>query len=201
MEFENSYKSDFEVKLEEDKKLSELIKAGKVEVELDTVAQQTSQDLKDLWKEERNKFQLASRTTAADQKNDRTSTNRCLEDALTLVVEQSIGNDTLALLPQGRIQDGETLRQAAERIIKEQCGDSLVTQFYGNAPCGFYKYKYPKGQRNDAVGAKVFFYRAILKTGQIDQKLCKYEWLNKEELLEKVDKHSEYKKSLTRFMI
>lgn len=201
LEFENSHKSDFEVQNEKDLKMAEMIKSGKVEVDLDAVAKQTSQDLKDLWKEERSKFQLASRITEADKKNDTTSTNRKLGDPLTLIVEQPIGDKKIPLLPQGPIQSGENLRQAAERIIKERCGDSVQAQVYGNAPCGFYKYKYPKSVQMDAVGAKVFFFRAVLKGGQVDKKLGKFEWLDKDELLAKVNDYNEYKKSLKTFII
>lgn len=201
LEFENSHKSDFEIQNEKDLKMAELIKSGKLEVDLDAVTKQTSQDLKDMWKDERSKFQLGSRITDADKKNDKTSTNRKLEFPLTLIIEQLIGSEKIALLPQGQIQDGENLRQAAERIIKERCGDSVQAQIYGNAPCGFYKYKYPKSGRKDAIGAKVFFYRAILKDGQVDKKLGTFEWLDKDELLAKVDKYDDYKKSLKQFMI
>lgn len=202
IEFENSYKSDFELRNEKDKKVAELIKSGKVELDLDAVAKQSSEDLKDLWKEERSKFQLASRITEADKKNDTTSTNRKLENSLTLIVEQLIGDQKIPLLPQGSIQDGENSRQAVERIIKERCGDSVRAQIYGNAPCGFYKYKYPKNVQKDVVGARVFFYRAILRAGQVDKKIATtYEWLDKKELLAKVDKYGNYKKSLKKFII
>lgn len=181
--------------------MAELIKSGRGELDLDAVVKQTSQDLKDLWKEERSKFQLGSRITEADKKNDTTSTNRKLGYPLTLIMEQSVGVEKIALLPQGRIQDGENLRQATERIIKERCGDSVKVLVYGNAPCGFYKYKYPKSMRSDVIGAKVFFFHAILKAGQVDKKLGKFEWLDNGELLAKVDKYSAYKRSLKRFII
>lgn len=37
------------------------------------------------------------------------------------------------------------------------CGPDIKVQFYGNAPCGFYKYRYPKAVRGESgsVGAKV----------------------------------------------
>lgn len=44
--------------------------------------------------------------------------------------------------------------QTAERIVKEQCGPELNVQFLSNAPCGFYKYKYPS-EVNGKIGAKV----------------------------------------------
>lgn len=202
IEYENSYKSDFEVQHEKDVRMAELIKAGKVTVDLDAVAKQTSEDMEDLWKEERDKFQTASRTTQADQKNDLQSTERKLERSLTLILEQKIGNDQLFLLPQGKLNDGETLAQAAQRIVTDLCGKSIQTQLLGNAPCGFYKYKYPSASRNESVGAKVFFYRAVLKGGEVDKKTAsKFEWLDRDELLLKVDKFAAYKKSLSQFII
>lgn len=201
MEFEKSYKSDFEVREEKEVKMAQLLKEGKLKVDLDAVAQQTAVDLKDLWKNERSKFQPAPRITEADKTNDLKSTQRKLDHSLTLIKEQQIGNDKMFLLPQGKLQNGETLYDAAQRIITELCGSGIQTTIYGKAPCGFHKYKYPKDIRNEVVGAKVFFYRAILKTGQCDEKLGDFQWLDKMELFEKVDKYNNYKKSISKFII
>lgn len=201
MEFENSYKSDFELREEKDVEMAKNLKEGKAQSDLDGVAIQTAIDLKDLWKTELSKFQPASRTTEADEKNDRKSTERKLENSLSLIVEQKFGNDKIFLLPQGKICENETLYDAAQRIIKEYCGDEIVTTIYGKAPCGFYKYKYPKEVRGESIGAKVFFYRAVLKSGQINNKSVNFEWLDKDELLAKVDKYSNYKKSISKFII
>lgn len=201
MEFETSQKSDFELQQEKDEEMAALVKSGKIEVDLDAAAKQTTHDLKDQWKEELKRFQPASRTTKADEENDKKSIDRKLDEPLTFIVEQTIGTEKLFLLPQAKVNADETLRGTAERIVKEQCGDSVRTLFYGNAPVGFYKYKYPKGTGNEAIGAKVFFYRAIYKGGNVDNKTAQYEWLDREELLGKVNKHSSYKKSLQKFLI
>lgn len=201
LEFENSYKSDFELREEKDIAMAKLIEEGKIKQDLDGVQQQTALDLKDLWKAELSKFQPASRTTDADRKNDTKSIERKLENSLTLLVEQQIGNDKLFLLPQGNILNNETLCDAAHRIIKERCGDRIHTMIYGKAPCGFYKYKYPKEVRNATVGAKVFFYRAILKSGQVDANCGNFEWLDKTELFDKLNNYSSYKRSLSKFII
>lgn len=201
MEFERSYKSDFELREENDKAMAQLIKEGKIKMDLDGVIQQTALDLKDSWKAELSKFQPAPRTTDADRKNDMKSTERKLENSLTLLMEQQIGNDKLFLLPQGNILNGETLCDAAYRIVKERCGDGIQTMIYGKAPCGFYKYKYPKEVREECVGAKTFFYRAILKSGQVDMNRGNFEWLDKTELFDKLNKYSGYKRSLSKFII
>lgn len=201
LEFEKSYKSDFELRGEREVAMAQLLKEGKLKVDLDAVAQLTAVDLKDSWKNERSKFQPAPRTTEADQKNDLKSTERKLDHSLTLIKEQKIGNDRLFLLPQGKLQSGETLYDAVQRVIVELCGNGIQTSIYGKAPCGFYKYKYPKPNRGESVGAKVFFYRAILKSGQVDEKLGNFQWLDKTELFEKVDKHANYKKSISKFII
>lgn len=201
LEFEHSYKSDFELREANDIAMAALIKEGKIKIDLDGVIQQTALDLKDLWKAELSKFQPASRATDADRKNDTKSTERKLENSLTLLMEQQIGNDKLFLLPQGKILNDETLCDAAQRIIKERCGDSIQTMIYGKAPCGFYKYKYPIEARNESVGAKVFFYRAILKSGQVETSRGNFEWLDKTELFDKLNKYSGYKRSLSKFII
>ena len=49
------------------------------------------------------------------------------------------------------------LLQAAEEALRELCGDKLDAAYMGNAPCGFYKYKFPKSvaDASGVVGAKV----------------------------------------------
>lgn len=201
LEYENSYKSDFEVRKEKEVAEAQLLKEGKLKVDLDAVTKQTALDLKDQWKTELSKFQPAPRITEADKSNDLKSTDRKLEHSLTLLIEQQLGDDKIFLLPQGKISDGENLHDTAQRVIRELCGNGIQATVFGKAPCGFYKYKYPAAVRSESVGAKVFFYRAILKTGNVNEKCANYEWLAKDELLAKVDKYNNYKKSLSKFII
>ena len=50
--------------------------------------------------------------------------------------------------------------QAAEEALRELCGDKAEAAYMGNAPCGFYKYKFPKKVQDEvgAIGAKVTEY-------------------------------------------
>ena len=48
------------------------------------------------------------------------------------------------------------LSQTSERIVAESCDPSLGVRIMGNAPVGFFKYKYPKEVRSKGyIGAKV----------------------------------------------
>lgn len=181
--------------------MAEKLKKGDMEVDLDETIKQTAQDLEDAYGEELKKFQFASRTTEADKKNDKKSIKRKLDQGLVLLLEQQIGSKKYFLFPQGLRQEGETLRDTAERVLKDQCGDKLSVQVYGNAPVGFYKYKYPGDQRKDAVGAKIFFYRAVLNSSvpELKQNATPYEWLTKEELQQRLP--VEYLKSVQQFVL
>lgn len=174
---------------------------------MDQTVQQTAQDLKDAWKDELSQYQLNPRLTVADQKNDKQSVNRKLEETLVLLVEQTIGTKNHLLLPQGKRRPDETLRQTAERVLKEKCGPSIDVLFYGNAPCGFYKYKYPISEQKEAIGAKIFFFRATYQSGQNLQNdgkqkqiANKYEWLSKEELQAGAVNRS-YSENISQFLL
>lgn len=136
-----------------------------------------------------------------DQKDDHKSLARKLDQHLILVVKENIGKDNFYLLPQELRQDGETLRQTAERILKNTCGDDLKAQIYGNAPCGFYKYKYPNtiSDTENRVGAKIFIYFARYEKGVINNKNLEYQWLNKVELEKTL--HPSYWKRLSQMLI
>jgi large subunit ribosomal protein L46 len=194
-------KSDHEIRKEKDKTQQELIKAGKLEIELDSDARslQTAQDFEDINQEELSKFQFSSRETEDDKNNNTKSLNRKLDESLMLMVEENIDNKKIMLLPQLKWNEGETLRQTAERIVQEKMGPELKVHFYGNAPCGFYKYKYNAADKKEAVGAKIFFYRASYKSGEVSNKKTKFEWINEEELKSKV--RASYYQSVSQFLV
>ncbi|KAG4081158.1 hypothetical protein HA402_014606 [Bradysia odoriphaga] len=200
IEFERSHKSDFEMREEKDKLIAQLTQKGNID-DVDSALQQTAQDLKDAWRDELQQFQLSSRTTDADRKNDVKSTYRKLEETLILLVEQNLGNEKLMILPQGKRLDGETMRQTAERVLKESCGDEIEVSFYGNAPCGFYKWKYPENQRGESVGAKLFFYRSAFKKGKVNGKQSNFEWLDKGEFEGKLKAKNQYAKSVSELLL
>lgn len=141
-----------------------------------------AQDLEDAWEQKLKNFQPAPRARA-DVDKDLTSAQRRLAETLFLLAEQQVGTEKLWMLPQTQWQEGETLRQTAERALHSLPAGFKAT-FLGNAPCGVYKYKLPKAIRTEsAVGRKVFFFKAILSdSAPPEAPKAPLLWLTKSEL-------------------
>ncbi|XP_035538173.1 39S ribosomal protein L46, mitochondrial isoform X2 [Morone saxatilis] len=141
-----------------------------------------AQDLEDMWEQKLKNFQPAPRVVD-DVDKDLTSPERCLANSLTLLAEQQVAGEKLWLLPQAQWQEGETLRQTAERALASLPADFKAT-FLSNAPCGVYKYKLPKAVRTESlVGTKVFFFKAILSdSARPAAPNASFLWLKKSEL-------------------
>ena len=173
-----------------------------MEIELDSAQTlQSADDFEDVNQDEMSKFKFTLRETEDDKSNNVKSLNRKLDDTLMLMLEQNVNEKKVMMLPQAQWNEGETLRQTAERIVQEKMGSQLMVQFYGNAPCGFYKYKYGSSAKKETVGAKVFFYRAAYKSGEIVDKKANFEWINEEELKVKFSKRASYYQSVSQFLV
>lgn len=196
-EIEKSLKSDHEIRRENDKVQAELLKNESIDVDIEAASKITAQDFEDSSTEELNQYKFANIATEADKKNDISTNDRCLHRHLVLVTQVKLGKDFKNILPQGVWKEGETLRQTAERILLEHCGPELQVNFLSNAPCGFYKYKYPS-EVNGKIGAKVFFYYSNYKSGEIDKK-CKPTWLTRSELTKLLPE--KYNKSIKSFLL
>ncbi|XP_029284554.1 large ribosomal subunit protein mL46 [Cottoperca gobio] len=169
MELEKSVLTDHELRLQEEAERLRRLQAGEYDSdEEDNQMKQEiilAQDLEDLWEQKLKNFQPAQRVNA-DVDKDLTSAERCLADTLLLLAEQQVGGEKLWLLPQTQWQDGETLRQTAERALHSLPAADFKATFLGNAPCGVYKYKLPRAARTESsVGTKVFFFKAVLSDG------------------------------------
>lgn len=204
IESENSHKSDHEIKNEENIRRAELLKSETklLDVDLDETLKQTAHEFEEISDKEFQNFKTASRITEADEKNDVKSLNRKLSNHLVLVINDKMGEKKQWILPHGIRKDSETMRETAERIVNEKFGDSLKALFLGNAPCGFYKFKYPKAAQTNATGAKIFFFKALYIGGHIDTKKSQFDfhWATRKEL-EKLLNHHKYFKKISMFLI
>ncbi|XP_061424900.1 large ribosomal subunit protein mL46 isoform X1 [Lethenteron reissneri] len=171
IELERSALSDHEIQLVEDAARIQMRQANE---ELDSDDEDdrpgivTAEDKEDMYEQRLKQFQPGSRVTDADTRDDRTSLERRLDDKLVLIVQQRLGQEDVWLLPQVAWNEGETLRDTAERALGDAAGSGLQAKFMGNAPFGFYRYKFPVAMRQpSAIGAKVFFFKAVLLGGDV----------------------------------
>ncbi|NWV76133.1 RM46 protein, partial [Dasyornis broadbenti] len=203
IELEKSHYSDHEIrKLEEEEQLKRRKESLYDEDETSGKTVIMAQDLEEKWEQKFLRFKAAPRITDADKSNNRTSLNRKLDSNLMLLVKQKIGNQELWLLPQVEWQPGETLRNTAERAMATFLGDHIQAKILGNAPYGIYKYKFPRAIRTeDNVGAKVFFFKALLQCNDLSQAKLQadYLWVTKKELGDYLK--SEYMKKVNRFLL
>ncbi|XP_076447782.1 large ribosomal subunit protein mL46-like [Babylonia areolata] len=168
LELESSILSDHEIRVLEDRVIAEKKQAeeheqGEGEVEGSRV---TALDLEDTWEAEAKEFTQAARVTEADKTNNSKSVDRKLDQPLFLLIKQTFGDKSHWVFPQGPRQDGESMRQAAERVLQTHCGEGAKAQFLGNAPCGYYQYTFPQSA-DMGTGAKVFFFKAWYKEGEV----------------------------------
>jgi len=114
----------------------------------------------------------------------RKSLIRSFGTSLFLLVKKN-RNSNEWQFPQGSLKEDESVKDAAQRELREECGKGLKVWFIGNAPIGHVEYKYPSVNKSGHKGAKVFFQHAIYLEGDIQlngEELVDYIWVTKQEL-------------------
>ena len=92
-----------------------------------------------------------------------------LEEPRYLIVAKPRDNH-IWQFPQGGVDEGETLKQAALRELQEECGEAVQVKIKGERPVGTYEYLFPKDFiRPDHAfsGAQVSFFVADWIEGEI----------------------------------
>jgi len=174
IEFENSKRSDFELRHEADIEAAEKRKLDGTKLASGT---RTAEDDHDAWLKDKQGFVCKSKLTNADESNDQSSPVRCLDRPLYLTIERNFaiqnnpkGNPEFNWdLPGCIRREGESMRQTAERAVKDTCGSDLEVQILGNAPWAFMKYKYTNKIKDltGRKGEKIFIYKAHYQSGQV----------------------------------
>lgn len=133
-------------------------------------------------------FVAASRETRADREDDRLSLNRKLADKLFLMVKHEGGE---MRMPQALNQEGESLRETAERSLEGVVSEDTKVHFLGNTPCHVETIEFGSDHplASQFKGSKVFYYRAALAEGTATVTLDSkdyggYQWLTRAEMEE-----------------
>jgi large subunit ribosomal protein L46 len=195
-ELEVSMLNDHELRHKRDLERQERKKKG--EDLDDDEAVITALDMEDSWKKAAESFEPA---VTASEVTDPKSVKREMDRPLRLIAKYNLGKDIFWDLPQTLHNEGETLRDTAERAIKQRVGDDLNVQVLGNAPWSFYQFKYPRHyqEKIDRRGAKVWMFKGIVMNDffddvniELEDGLLDYQWATREELKEMLD-HDTYK--------
>merc|ERR1739844_79509 len=190
IEFEQSKKSDHEMRHEEDQMYAEMKKRGEpIPAERANII--TAFDDEDRWKKDADKFKPASKTTSADETNDKTSLDRALDHSLFLVLK----NQDSCTLPMSHNEKGESLRKSAERALASH---EINAQVIGNAPFTHFKNKYSKKYQefSGKCGEQIFIYKAFVQDSQNNQTKDGHFWLRKCELEDLDTNNAPFKRPL-----
>jgi 8-oxo-dGTP pyrophosphatase MutT (NUDIX family) len=126
-------------------------------------------------------FDPSPRIQPSDISDDRRSINRALVDSTFLIVKRKRDANQWRF-PQGMLKPTDTIRKAAERRVKEECGAELDSYFLGNAPIGHVAYEHAEG--GECVGSKVFLMHSVYLGGDVeidDRDIVDFAWVRQEE--------------------
>jgi hypothetical protein len=191
-EIVKSIYSDHEMKHFEDLRRAKRLQDGKAdEKDIEAAAKQTALDFEDASSIEFKTFSTSARQTADDSSGNQRSLNRNLAKRLVLLTKFRLGIKPQWLLPSALHQEGESLRQTAERALVAILGpeSELRVKFLGNIPASSYVYKYPKPvqKATGKAGGKMFFFKAQLVSGNVNleqsnkEVISDFLWLDRQE--------------------
>ena len=144
-------------------------------------------------------FTPASRTSEADASGDVKSVKRAMDQPLRLMAKNKLGTDEFWDLPTMKHQEGETLRDTAERAVIRNLGQHPDVTILGNSPWSFYKVKYPRHYQESTQrkGAKIWIFKGILMNHfhdeakiDLNKNLLDYWWATRAELQENLDRRT-----------
>lgn len=138
--------------------------------ERDVIEGRTEPNLEDKYAD---MYTPAPRRTEADEKNDTKSLERALDERLYFVVKRSEKSQNMQF-PQVLVSDdGTKMVDYAEQAFKSVTmpGTRPKLHFISYSPACHLEHVYPVRyqQKHDVYGLKIFFYRAILMSGEVDE--------------------------------
>ncbi|KAA1474840.1 hypothetical protein DENSPDRAFT_825004 [Dentipellis sp. KUC8613] len=145
----------------------------------------TAEDLKKFGQEEEEN--TVSRVHASDLSGNVKSLDRNGQRNLYLLVQQKKDGKDAWVFPQGDVNAGELLHEAAERRLLSQCGDAMDTWIVSRNPIGLHEILPPTPPTDPATC--IFFFKAHIMAGQVHpdgKSVADFAWLTKQEIEERV---------------
>ena len=145
----------------------------------------TARDFEIAQKQKFDIFKPASRTT--DEESDPKSLNKKLSQKLVLALKDETCSEKQYILPSTNLQEGESLRIAAERCLIQNCGTSIRARFWSNAPNAIVKRNLSKNAReklqlnSDVTGVNEFIFLVNYET-HFESANDMFAWIMKDEL-------------------
>ncbi|KAJ3501753.1 hypothetical protein NLJ89_g9197 [Agrocybe chaxingu] len=137
--------------------------------------------------------ELVPRTHPADSSGDVRSLDRQGKRNLYLLLHTVEDGAEKWRFPQGDVEKGQFLHQAAQKNLFAECKDEMDTWIVGKTPIGVYKSPQTEASPEPITPKCVtFFFKAHIMAGQVKpakDNIKDFAWLTKEEVETRVDKH------------
>ncbi|THH15593.1 hypothetical protein EW146_g4898 [Bondarzewia mesenterica] len=150
----------------------------------------TAEDLKKFGQSEDES--TASRVHPSDLNGDVKSLDRKGQRNLYLLLQKKEDGKDVWRFPQGEIEQGELLHEAAGRDLRRQCGEGMDTWIVSRNPIGLHEIYPPTSPTDPTSPPKtcVFFYKAHIMAGQVQldgKDISDFAWLAKEEISKRLE--------------
>ncbi|KAF8163079.1 39S mitochondrial ribosomal protein L46-domain-containing protein [Crassisporium funariophilum] len=132
--------------------------------------------------------ELMPRVHPSDTSGDFKSLDRRGKRNLYLLLQTIEDGKDVWRFPQGDVEKGQLLHQAAYKDLYAECGDEMDTWIVGRKPIGIYKP--PPRPQDQAQERVVFFFKGHIMAGQVKpsgESVKDFAWLTKEEIEKQVD--------------
>ncbi|KAF5386935.1 hypothetical protein D9615_001710 [Tricholomella constricta] len=135
---------------------------------------------------------LMPRVHEADANRDYKSLDRKGKRNIYLLLQAKAGGKDIWRFPQGGVEKGELLHQAAQRDLHAECGENMDTWIVSRNPIGVYKEAPLDTSSPDPKAEKItFFFKGHIMAGQAKpnpKAFSDFAWLTKQEIETRVEK-------------
>ncbi|GLB35168.1 putative 39S mitochondrial ribosomal protein L46 [Lyophyllum shimeji] len=135
---------------------------------------------------------LMPRVHEADGNRDYHSLDRKGKRNIYLLLQTKVDGKDIWRFPQGGVEKGELLHQAAQRDLYAECGENMDTWIVSRNPVGVYKEAPLDTSTPEPNPEKItFFYKAHIMAGQAKPNpatISDFAWLTKQEIETRVEK-------------